>query len=99
MVVLGLLLYAVSARDPQASPGVFDALRLLLGLSPNKLAALGENLVLLVNLPWSAWLYTRFLVGRGPFSALERWQTTYLPVYAAWAAFVVVAFPPLFGFK
>ena len=121
MVVLGLLLYAVSARDPQASPGVFDALRLLLvlcalvvdivalaaiagrisefGLSPNKLAALGENLVLLVNLTWSAWLYTRFLVGRGPFSALERCQTTYLPVYAAWAAFVVVAFPPLFGFK
>ena len=66
---------------------------------PNKLAALGENLVLLVNLTWSAWLYARFLGGRGPFSALERWQTAYLPVYAAWAAFVVVAFPPLFGFK
>ena len=47
----------------------------------------------------AAWLYTRFLAGRGPFFALERWQTAYLPVYAAWAAFVVVAFPPLFGFK
>ena len=119
-VVLGLLLYAVSARDAQAPPDAFDMLQLLLvlcalvvdavaltaiagrisefGFSPNRVAALGENLVLLVNLTWSAWLYARFLAGRGTFSALERWQMAYLPVYAAWAAFVVVAFPPLFGF-
>ncbi len=119
-VVLGLLLYAVSARDPQAPPDAFDALQLLLvvsalvvdgvalaaiagritefGFSPNRVAALGENLILLVNLAWSAWLYARFLGGRGSFSALERWQTDYLPVYAVWAAFVVVAFPPLFGY-
>ena len=119
-LVLGLLLYAVSARDAQAPPTAFDALQLLLvvsalvvdavalaaiagrisefGFSPNRVAALGENLVLLVNLTWSAWLYARFLAGRGPFSALERWQTAYLPVYSVWAAFVVVVFPPLFGF-
>ena len=47
---------------------------------------------------WSVWLYARFLGGRGTFSALERWQMAYLPVYAVWAAFVVAAFPPLFGF-
>ena len=119
-VVLGLLLYAVSARDPHAPPDAFDGLQLLLvasalvldgvalaaiagrisefGFSPNRVAALGENLILLVNLAWSACLYARFLRGRGPFSALERWQTDYLPVYAVWAGFVVVAFPPLFGF-
>jgi hypothetical protein len=51
-----------------------------------------------VNLAWSAVLYVRFLRGRGTFAALERWQTNYLPVYAAWAAVVVVVFPPLFGF-
>ncbi len=119
-VVLGLLLYAVSARDPQAPPGVFDVVQVVLvasalladavalaaiaarisefGFSPNRVAALGENLVLLVNLGWSLWLYARFLAGRGPFAAVERWQTAYLPVYAAWAAVVVVVFPPLFGF-
>ncbi len=119
-VVLGLLLYSVSAREADAPPDAFDALQLLLvvcalvvdgvaltavagrisefGLSPNRVAALGENLVLLVNLAWSAWLYARFLGGRGTFSELERWQMAYLPVYAVWAAFVVVAFPPLFGF-
>ena len=120
VVVVGLVLYAVSAREPDAAPTAFDRLQLLLvvsallvdalalaaiaaritefGFTPNRVAALGENLILLINLAWSAWLYARFLAGRAPFSALERWQTGYLPVYAVWGAFVVVAFPPLFGF-
>ena len=119
-VVLGLLLYAVSARDPQAPPGLFDVVLVVLvasalladavalaaiaariselGFSPNRVAALGENVVLLVNLAWSLRLYARFLGGRGPFAAVERWQTAYLPVYAVWAAAVVVVFPPLFGY-
>ncbi len=119
-VVLGLLLYSVSARDRFAPPGAFDILQLLLvvsalvvdlfalvaiaarisefGFTPNRTAALGENLILLVNLGWSAWLYARFLRGRTPFSALERWQTGYLPVYSFWAAVVVVLFPLIFRF-
>jgi hypothetical protein len=36
-----------------------------LGFSPNGVAALGENVILLVNLAWSAVLYIRFLGGRG----------------------------------
>jgi hypothetical protein len=119
-VVLGLLLYAVSARDPLARPGPFDLLLLTLvvsalivdvvalaaiaarisdfGFTPNRTAALGENLILLVNLAWSAWLYARFIRGRTPFSALERWQTSYLPVYAFWALIVAAVFPLVFGF-
>ncbi|NLI17752.1 MAG: hypothetical protein GX427_02945, partial [Actinomycetales bacterium] len=68
------------------------------GFSPNKTAALGLNLILLANLSWAAWLQLGFLRGRRRFDALERWQTGYLPVYAGWAAAVVVAFPPVFGF-
>jgi hypothetical protein len=68
------------------------------GFTPNRVAALGENVLLLVNLVWSAALYIRFLRGKGSFASLERWQTNYLPVYAAWAAIVVVVFPPAFGF-
>ncbi len=68
------------------------------GASPNRIAALGENLVLLVNLAGAAWLYIDFWRGRRPFSALERWQTAYAPVYAIWLAAVVIAFPPAFGF-
>lgn len=55
-----------------------------------------QNVILLINLAWSAALYIRFMRGRGAFTALERWQTGYIPVYAAWAALVVIVFPPLF---
>ena len=121
VLVVGLVLYAVSARDPQAPPDIFDRLQLLLvasalvvdavalaaiatrisefGFTPNRVAALGENLILLVNLAWSAWLYARFLRHRGSFADLERWQVAYLPVYSAWAAVVVVVFPLVFGFR
>lgn len=68
------------------------------GLTPNRVAALGENIVLLVNLVWTAVLYVRFMRHRRGFGDIERWQTNYLPVYAVWAAFVVIVFPPLFSF-
>ncbi|MGH6866851.1 MAG: permease prefix domain 1-containing protein [Methyloceanibacter sp.] len=118
VMVLGLLLYSITARDPHSPPGAFDVMQVLLvvsallvdavalcaiaaritefGFSPNRVAALGENVILLVNLAWSAVLYIRFLRRRGSFTELERWQTDYLPVYAMWAAIVVIAFPPLF---
>lgn len=120
VVVLGLLLYTISARDPAARPGIFDRLQLTLvvcaliidilvllaitgritewGFSPNKSAALGENLILLTNLAWSAWLFLGLIRGRVPFARLERWQTNYLVVYAVWAWTVVFAFPPMFGY-
>jgi hypothetical protein len=69
------------------------------GFTPNRVAALGENLILLLNLTWTAWLYASFLRRRGSFAALEQWQIVYLPVYAIWAALVVVVFPPLFGYR
>ena len=120
VVVLGLLLYSVSARNPSSPPGAFDLMQVVLlvsalladavalwaiaaritefGFSPNRVAGLGVNAILLVNLAWSAVLYIRFLRGGGSFTALERWQTDYLPVYAVWAAIVVIGFPPMFGY-
>jgi hypothetical protein len=68
------------------------------GFTPNRTAALGLNLVLLVNLAGAAWLSARFLTRRSSLHRLERWQTTYLPVFALWAATVVVILPPLFDF-
>src|SRR6185436_5377444 len=119
-LVLGLLLYSISARDPRQPPGAFDVVQVVLvisalladavtlwaiaaritefGFSPNRVAALGMNVILLVNLAWSAVLYIRFLRRRGTFTALEKWQTDYLPVYGAWAAMVAILFPPLFRY-
>jgi hypothetical protein len=120
VLVLFLLLYSISARDPLAPPGIFDWLQLVLvgaalavdavaltamltriaefGFTANKVAALGLNLVLLVHLAWAAWLALGFVRGQRTFGAIERWQTQYLPVYGIWAAVVVVAFGPVFGF-
>ena len=120
VVVLGLVLYAMSAREPSRPAGLMDRVQLLavasalvldvmvlgamvarigdLGFTPNRAAALGLNLVLLVNLAGTAWLSMRFLTGRIAFHRLERWQTSYLPIFALWAATVVVVLPPLFAF-
>jgi hypothetical protein len=68
------------------------------GFTPNRTAAVGLNLVLLVNLVGTAWLSSQFISGRGTFHRLERWQTGYLPVFAIWAAAIVVLLPPLFAF-
>lgn len=121
VVVLGLVLYAMSAREPSQPAGLMDRVQLLavasalvldvmvlgamiarvgdLGLTPNRTAALGLNLVLLVNLAGTAWLSVRFLKGQVALHRLERWQTSYLPIFALWVATVVVVLPPLFAFE
>jgi hypothetical protein len=120
-LVVGLTLYAASARDVNAPPDIFDKLQLTLvvsallldgfalvaitarisefGFTPNRVAALGENLILLVSLAGSAWLYAQFLRRHGSFAALEQWQISYLPAYSVWAALVVAVFPPLFDYR
>ncbi len=121
VVVLGLVLYGISAREPSTRPGWSDHVRLVavlaalaldlmvlaamaarigdLGFTPNRVAALGLNLVLLVNLAGTAWYIGRFVAGRSGFARIERWQTAYLPVFAVWAAIVVVVVPAVFSFE
>ncbi len=116
VVVLGLLLYAISAQEPGERPGMFHRLQLALvvaalaidalvltavvgriaefGSTPNKVAALGNNLILLCNLVWSAWLFAGFIRHRMPFGRLEQWQTRYAEVYGLWAWTVVLILPP-----
>jgi hypothetical protein len=120
VVVLGLVLYGMSAREPARPPGLMDRVQLVavasalvldlmvlsavvarigdLGLTPNRVATLGLNLVLLVNLAGAAWLSIRFLRGTVTFHRVERWQTSYLPIFALWAVTVVTVLPPLFAF-
>ncbi|WP_375400697.1 permease prefix domain 1-containing protein [uncultured Amnibacterium sp.] len=120
LVVLGLVLYGLSARDPMRRAGLSDALRagavvaaLLLdvlvlasmlarvaqfGFTANRTAALGLNLLLVVDLAGTAVLSARLLAGRTDAARLERWQTAYLPAFGVWAVLVVLVLPPVFGF-
>ncbi len=120
VVVVALLVYSISARDPALPPGWFDRLQVLMlaaalvvdvivlvamiartgefGFTANKTASLLLNVILLANLAWATWLQVGFVRRRVPFDGIERWQTGYLPVYLGWAAIILFAFPPVFGF-
>ncbi len=120
VLVVGLVLLQVAARDPESQPGLFDGVTAALvvlalivdgvalgaiagrisefGPSPNRVAAMGVNLILLANLAGSAWFLGGFLRGRAAFSRLRRWQAAFLPIYAGWAALVVGLFPLVFSF-
>ena len=119
-LVLGLVLYTMSARDAEKTADWWDGVVMALvvlalvadgialsgivgrlaayGFSPNKIAALGENIALMGNLILLAVAYFRFLSGRSRYQTVVDWQMRYLPAHAVWAAFVALAFPPLFGF-
>ncbi|MHB8126167.1 MAG: permease prefix domain 1-containing protein [Desulfitobacteriaceae bacterium] len=120
-LVLGLVLYVISARDIRQPANLFDYLNLALiltalvidgvalsailfrlsafGITPNKLAALGENLALLGNLAGLAWLYIGYFKRKFDFAKLIKWQTDYLYVYFIWTAIVAFIFPIIFRFN
>jgi hypothetical protein len=121
VVVFGLVLYALSARDASKPAGVLDAIRLVavgaallldllvlgsmlariaeFGFTPNRVAALGLNVILVVNLAGTAWLLARMFARKVTVDALERWQTGYLPVFGVWAGLVVLVMPVVFSFR
>jgi hypothetical protein len=119
-MILGLVLYVISARDINQPVNLFDYLNMALiitallidgvalsailfrlsafGITPNKVAALGENLLLLGNLAGLAWMYGGDFRKRLDFARLEKWQTDYLNVYLVWTAFVAFIFTVIFKF-
>jgi hypothetical protein len=120
-IVIGLIVYSISARDPREAPGIHDYLLLMLagvsiladlyalywignriedyGISPNKLAALGENLLLLLNLCFLFFGLLKFILKKSGFSAIEEAQTRLLWVYWAWCLIVSLGFPVIFRFS
>lgn len=120
-LVLGLVLYVISARDVRQPANLFDYMNLALiltalvidgvalsailfrlsafGITPNKLAALGENLALLGNLAGLAWLYIGYFRKKFDFTKLIKWQTNYLYVYFIWTGIVAFLFPIIFRFN
>lgn len=113
LVVVGLVVYGISARRAGRGTAVMDAVRLVAVV-----AAIVLDILVLVS------MFTR--IGEFGFTAnrvvalglnlillvnlagttwflirrkpVEPWQTAYLPVLAAWALLIAVALPPVFGF-
>ena len=69
------------------------------GITPNRLAVLGMNLLVFIHLIRITVNYFRFLLGKVKVERIESAITQYLPVYSLWTLIVAVFFPLIFTFK
>lgn len=67
------------------------------GITPNRLAVLGVNILIWANLIWIMLSYMRFLQNKTGPSTIQNAITRYLPVYVIWAAIVTFTFPLIFN--
>src|SRR5690606_14655897 len=66
------------------------------GITPNRLAVLGVNILICANLIWIMISYMRYLQIKSGPNAIQNSVTKFLPVYGLWAAFVIFTFPVIF---
>ncbi len=66
------------------------------GITANRVAVLGVNILIWANLIWIMFSYLRFLRSKTGLQTIQDAVTKYLPVYGLWAAFVIITFPLIF---
>lgn len=69
------------------------------GITPNRAAVLGANVLILLNLLLVAVQLFRVLSNKVTVTAVGKAIAVYLPVYSIWAIIVVFVFPYVFGFR
>lgn len=67
------------------------------GITPNRLAVLGANVLILINLLLVTVQLYKAASGNNGLSKVGRIIAMYLPIYFAWAVFVTFLFPLIFG--
>ncbi|WP_423146639.1 hypothetical protein [Rubrolithibacter danxiaensis] len=70
-----------------------------LGLTPNRTAVLGGNILILINLLLVTVQLYKVLSKKISISGVEKVIAFYLPVYILWIMIVTFLFPFIFGFK
>lgn len=70
-----------------------------LGITPNRLAVLGSNVLVLLNLVFVTRQLFGVLKGQKNLGDVETSMTQFLPYYALWAALVSFVFPLVFSFQ
>jgi len=66
------------------------------GITPNRLAVLGINVLIFVNLIWIVLAYFGYLKDNKQIETVQNAITNYLPIYGIWAALVTFIFPIVF---
>jgi len=69
------------------------------GITPNRLAVLGGNLLILINLLFVAYRLFRASKNIQEVENVEKTIALFLPIYSLWTVFVIFIFPLIFGFK
>lgn len=69
------------------------------GVSPNKIAVLGANLLLFLNLIIITIKLVQFVRSKTSAESVEKSMTDLLPYYGVWAAIVAILMPLFFAFK
>ena len=69
------------------------------GMTPNRLAVAGTNLLMLINLLMLSYRLLLSVRRRESLNAVGNAIASYLPVYAIWTAIVAFIFPFLFGHR
>src|SRR5690606_18824828 len=69
------------------------------GFTPNRLAVLGSNILMLIHLLLIASRLFKTVSRKTGSFEVGRSIVSYIPVYFVWAALVVFIFPLIFGFK
>lgn len=69
------------------------------GISPNRLAVLGSNMLIFINLIWITFQLLQSIKKKAEAETIEQAIAFFLPIYGLWTAIVVFIIPVLFGFK
>lgn len=69
------------------------------GITPNRFAVLGGNILILTNLLIVSYKLFKTLKAGDEMEIVEKSITSFLPVYAFWALMVTIVFPIIFSFK
>ena len=69
------------------------------GITPNRVAVLGGNVLILINLLLVTLQLFKVLSKKADITGVGKIIAVYLPVYAIWTVIVTFIFPLIFGFK
>ena len=96
IILLGLAILAIIANAIALSAILFRLSEF--GLSPNRIAVLGANLLVFIHLLLVSYGLFKNLKGKASIQDVEGDIALFIPVYAVWAAFVTFAMPFIFKF-
>jgi hypothetical protein len=96
IILFGLSLLTIIANAIALSAIAFRLSEF--GVSPNRLAVLGANLLMFVHLLFVSYALIKNLKGKATIQDVEKEIALFIPAYAVWAAFVIFAMPYIFNF-